>query len=1095
MPGLVFFAQYVHFEESNLSFPSKVMAMILHGKHKVVIPLGTSENHIRLNSRSSGPLQTETASASPNKNSDCLSTVLKRLPLGIPRVDELAAALTERLALVVIVLSQLSAERPTRAYLVSAFLLHAVLLSHLSLPGRRMKKTEVKSDEFEFEDPCLFLNDFAFTARSAIDSSGWKQHIDDSGAQCDLADLIDERLFLVVLSKIQGCANAKGLLPEIIVKEFDYFASIITSHSGILVQISAKQSLTSKTLLPPPDPIALPFVLPFSNVVFDQHLASLRIDIKARDSSGTRARSTRIFKEITHWHNSKRPLDTKATRILSDWQKKRLLRSNQRHMDEMLKYAASLTKTSGKILDPKTITVQKENKPSSAGTANAKETKNISDVKKSRTAKSTPVSKAKKIIQENINSKKNASVETAFSSWANMIEILDKIIDPYARYRNTWTYLEDLVAEREVLTAEITLYSLQPLLEIWSGFCRADKRETGYKIAALIWNQIKAIWKVEIGLTKTIMIHTSEISRLIGFPIPGKVPTETDRRLTFALRVPPTLSTTLSVGMSSQEFQLVYCGPYMDRNMDSQPDARVPFKPDGWQRAVLDELDANNSVFVVAPTSAGKTFISFYAMEKILRADDDGVLVYVAPTKALVNQIAAEVQARFSKEFKKHSGKCVWAMHTRDHRVNDPTSCQILVTVPHILQIMLLAPSNAKTWATRVKCIIFDEIHSIGQADDGVVWEQLLLLAPCPIIALSATVGNPEQFNDWLAATQHSSGLNLTMIQHHHRYSDLRKFMYSPSSNLEFEGLEKRSTLGNVGLDGIPEFCFVHPISSLVNRSRGMPVDLALEARDCFSLWQAMTKHQTSCYKVPEEMSPQVSCPQTIAKVDIINWEKDLKTLLSSWMLDPNSPFDKVQDDLSAPLKTPLAHPAHGMVEMDVIDAYLEKTALPLVTELYKQNALPAILFNFDRLACEKIAIAILSSLERAEESWKKGSAKWKSLMEGYEQWKAKTSKNVKVRKDIRSKKKNKDGDEERLSKAETEKESAEKERSKYESFDPNEPCEGFSFAVPTKGETAEIEDYFKKMEWRGVSKWLMRALRRGIAVHHAGMNRHYRQT
>lgn len=81
----------------------------------------------------------------------------------------------------------------------------------------------------------------------------------------------------------------------------------------------------------------------------------------------------------------------------------------------------------------------------------------------------------------------------------------------------------------------------------------------------------------------------------------------------------------------------------MDRNMDSQPDARVPITPDGWQRAVLDELDANNSVFFVAPTSAGKAFISFYAMEIFLRADDNGVLVYVAPTKALVNRIAAEV--------------------------------------------------------------------------------------------------------------------------------------------------------------------------------------------------------------------------------------------------------------------------------------------------------------------------------------------------------------------------------------------------------------------------------------------------------------------
>ncbi len=130
---------------------------------------------------------------------------------------------------------------------------------------------------------------------------------------------------------------------------------------------------------------------------------------------------------------------------------------------------------------------------------------------------------------------------------------------------------------------------------------------------------------------------------------------------------------------------------------------------------------------------------------------------------------------------------------------------------------MLLAPSNARSWATRVKRIIFDEIHSIGQAEDGVVWEQLLLLAPCPIIALSATMGNPEQFNDWLAATQLSLGFKPTMIQHHHRYPNLMKFMYNPSTEFVFEGLEKKSAMGDLGLDGIPEFRFFHPIASLVN--------------------------------------------------------------------------------------------------------------------------------------------------------------------------------------------------------------------------------------------------------------------------------------
>jgi superfamily II RNA helicase len=143
-----------------------------------------------------------------------------------------------------------------------------------------------------------------------------------------------------------------------------------------------------------------------------------------------------------------------------------------------------------------------------------------------------------------------------------------------------------------------------------------------------------------------------------------------------------------------------------------------------------------------------KFLFRFYAMKQVLQGDDDGVLVYVAPTKALVNQIAAEIQARFSKSYpNKLSGKSVWAIHTRDYRINNPTNCQILVTMPHILQIMLLAPANAKTWASQIKRIIFDKIHCIGQANDGVVWEQLLLLSPCPIIALSATVDSTQRFH------------------------------------------------------------------------------------------------------------------------------------------------------------------------------------------------------------------------------------------------------------------------------------------------------------------------------------------------------------
>ena len=57
----------------------------------------------------------------------------------------------------------------------------------------------------------------------------------------------------------------------------------------------------------------------------------------------------------------------------------------------------------------------------------------------------------------------------------------------------------------------------------------------------------------------------------------------------------------------------------------------------------MDIVDQGASALVCAPTSSGKTFISNYIICKVLAESPTGVCVFVAPTKALVNQVQAQV--------------------------------------------------------------------------------------------------------------------------------------------------------------------------------------------------------------------------------------------------------------------------------------------------------------------------------------------------------------------------------------------------------------------------------------------------------------------
>ncbi len=227
-------------------------------------------------------------------------------------------------------------------------------------------------------------------------------------------------------------------------------------------------------------------------------------------------------------------------------------------------------------------------------------------------------------------------------------------------------------------------------------------------------------------------------------------------------------------------FQMANLGDQLKRTLGSSQDSRVKFQPDRWQVALLDLVDKNESAVICAPTSSGKTFISYYAMEKILRSNDTDMVVFVAPNKALANQIVAEVYTRFSgKTYPKNCTTFLYAMLMPDYKINEASNCQILVTVPTSFETLL---SQKVSWLKNIKYVIIDEVQELNDSESGKAIEKVIHFVQCPILTLSATIGNLDKFYEWFKSIMSSKGMRVHKIVHTERFCDLKRYVYVPSN-------------------------------------------------------------------------------------------------------------------------------------------------------------------------------------------------------------------------------------------------------------------------------------------------------------------------
>ncbi|KAI0677460.1 P-loop containing nucleoside triphosphate hydrolase protein [Trametes maxima] len=848
-------------------------------------------------------------------------------------------------------------------------------------------------------------------------------------------------------------------------------------------------------------------LLPFQHPLFDEELDAVRIEADEFGDEGGEDAShlefNTLFSDTQHWHNHKRAIlpphlggsDTQGP--ITEWQRKRQLRSEQRFMSKLQWQAETLTGAYGTPLQQMVVPSAATTRKSKAGTPAAHRAPDVAPSKPAKGAsggkkgKKEVISSADKIRLAN-QAKKQVKEDDSNGTWwkAQLAEIEAKPVS--ARIAAVEHLARNKRTKDGWLTVEVRLYRLHLEFSRWLEDAQRESVAARDRCSVAIMCRVKELFEAR-DLFPTAVRKLAECMAALGFEgyIDALADTATvtkeDRALSFSFvklvksKSGHVVHKWMRVTEDPVVWQLRLFGEYMDRSMDSQSDPRVSFKPDAWQRKVLDCLDRNESVLVAAPTSAGKTFISYYAMERLLRSSDDDILVYVAPTKALVSQIAAEVYARFRKEL---HGKACWAIHTRDYRVHNPQNCQILVTVPEMLATMLLSPPLARTWTPRIKRIILDEIHTIGQQEGGAVWEQIILLAPCPLIGLSATIGEPEKFNAWLASVQEAHGFKHTFILHPHRYSHLRKYSYLLNHNDKptiFNGLtEYRKT---------ERLRFIHPISMLSFGARGLPPDFSLEAADCLSLHSAFEANRERLDFDVDALNPRRFFANLegamLKQKDILRYEAALTSQVSA-MADTMDPQD--QDSVLNAIIEEVSDPAIKKVDQEYVpsaDEYF-KNLISLISDLHANGDLPALLFNFDRKVCEKMAQAVLHVLEQAETRWRETNFEWKRKVKQWELWLSKAKERERQAERVKKVKKEEDAP----SAAEPE-----TSTSWEASFDPEEPSLQFSFAEASPAFTkSDLDDEIRSLaRWNSAPVWALKALRRGVGVHHSGMNKHYR--
>ncbi len=162
--------------------------------------------------------------------------------------------------------------------------------------------------------------------------------------------------------------------------------------------------------------------------------------------------------------------------------------------------------------------------------------------------------------------------------------------------------------------------------------------------------------------------------------------------------------------------------------------------------AILSGLLDGKNMVVAAPTASGKTLVAELAcINSVIRNGKKAV--YIAPMRALVMEKYSEFKEAYPYV------RSIFSIGDLDRADNDLAKYDMIFVSTEKFDSLM---RHGLAWIDRIGCIVFDEVHMLGDNSRGPTLEVLMtkLSDTCDaqMVALSATIGNADEIADWMEA-------------------------------------------------------------------------------------------------------------------------------------------------------------------------------------------------------------------------------------------------------------------------------------------------------------------------------------------------------